>query len=206
MHCACACWRTSREQPRTSSGRPFLQNFALRDYHAHNQNWAAVQDAQGILHFGNKNVVLEYDGVSWRKVSLSQTTYVRGLAIEPSTGRMFAGAVGRARLFRERRQRRAAIRLAARQGARGRARFPRYPPRLCHTRRHPLRRRAAGDALARRRLPGLETAEPLTPAKPSRRRPALRATSRSRLAAAGRRRVHAAHRTIRFSGARRSRC
>ena len=74
-------------------GRPFLQNFALRDYHAHNQNWAAVQDAQGILYFGNKNVVLEYDGVSWRKNSLSQTTYVRGLAIEPSTGRVFAGAV-----------------------------------------------------------------------------------------------------------------
>ena len=74
-------------------GRPFLQNFALRDYHAHNQNWAAVQDAQGILYFGNKNVVLEYDGVSWRKNLVSRTTYVRGLAIEPRTGRMFVGGV-----------------------------------------------------------------------------------------------------------------
>ena len=71
-------------------GRPFLQNFALRDYHAHNQNWVAVQGAQGILFFGNKNVMLEYDRVSWRKNSLSQTTYVRGLGVEQSTGRIFA--------------------------------------------------------------------------------------------------------------------
>ncbi len=84
---------TASVQSAGELGRPFLQNFALRDYHAHNQNWAAVQDAQGILYFGNKNVVLEYDGVSWRKNSLLQTTYVRGLAIEASTGRIFAGAV-----------------------------------------------------------------------------------------------------------------
>jgi signal transduction histidine kinase/CheY-like chemotaxis protein/ligand-binding sensor domain-containing protein len=74
-------------------GRPFLQNFALRDYHAHNQNWAAVQDADGILYFGNKNVVLEYDGVAWKKIVVSRTTYVRGLAIEPGTGTIFVGAV-----------------------------------------------------------------------------------------------------------------
>jgi signal transduction histidine kinase/CheY-like chemotaxis protein len=74
-------------------GRPFLQNFALRDYHAHNQNWAVVQDAEGILYFGNKNVVLEYDGIAWQKIVVSSTTYVRGLAIEPGTGTMFLGAV-----------------------------------------------------------------------------------------------------------------
>lgn len=74
-------------------GRPFLRNFALRDYHAHNQNWAAVQDARGILYFGNKNVVLEYDGVSWRKLVINRTTYARGLAIEPGTNTMFVGGV-----------------------------------------------------------------------------------------------------------------
>jgi signal transduction histidine kinase/CheY-like chemotaxis protein/ligand-binding sensor domain-containing protein len=74
-------------------GRPFLQNFALRDYHAHNQNWAAVQDADGILYFGNKNVVLEYDGVAWKKITIDRTTYVRGLAIEPGSGKIFVGGV-----------------------------------------------------------------------------------------------------------------
>lgn len=81
-------------EPLRELGRPFLQNFALRDYHAHNQNWAVVQDAQGILYFGNKNVVLEYDGVSWRKILIGSTTYVRGLAIDPGSGTIFLGGVG----------------------------------------------------------------------------------------------------------------
>jgi signal transduction histidine kinase/CheY-like chemotaxis protein/ligand-binding sensor domain-containing protein len=74
-------------------GRPFLQNFALRDYHAHNQNWVAVQDAKGVLYFGNKNVILEYDGVAWQKILVNRTTYVRGLAIEPGTDTIFVGGV-----------------------------------------------------------------------------------------------------------------
>ena len=74
-------------------GRPFLQNFPLREYHAHNQNWAAVQDAQGVMYFGNKAVVLEYDGVSWRKIRIGQTTYVRGLALDPASGNIYVGGV-----------------------------------------------------------------------------------------------------------------
>ena len=80
-------------EPAREIGRPFLHNFALRDYHAHNQNWATVQDADGVLYFGNKNVVLEYDGVAWKKIVVTQTTYVRGLAIDPATGTMFVGGV-----------------------------------------------------------------------------------------------------------------
>src|SRR6476469_3755665 len=80
-------------EPAREIGRPFLHNFALRDYHAHNQNWAAVQDADGVLYFGNKNVVLEYDGVAWKKIVVTQTTYVRGLAIETGTGTIFVGGV-----------------------------------------------------------------------------------------------------------------
>ena len=79
--------------PDQELGRPFLQNFPLREYHAHNQNWAAVQDAQGVMYFGNKAVVLEYDGVSWRKIQIGQTTYVRGLALEPASGKIFVGGV-----------------------------------------------------------------------------------------------------------------
>ncbi len=73
-------------------GRPFLQNFALREYHAHNQNWATAQDAQGVLYFGNKAVVLEYDGVTWRKIHVAGTTYIRGLAIDAS-GIIYVGGV-----------------------------------------------------------------------------------------------------------------
>jgi signal transduction histidine kinase/DNA-binding NarL/FixJ family response regulator len=80
-------------EPARELGRPFLQNFALRDYHAHNQNWATVQDSDGVLYFGNKNVVLEYDGVAWKKIVITHTTYIRGLAIDSGTGAIFVGGV-----------------------------------------------------------------------------------------------------------------
>ena len=93
LFAACLPGGTARAaDPALEVGRPFLQNFALRDYHAHNQNWAAVQDADGVMYFGNKGVVLEYDGVSWRKIVVGQTTFVRGLAIDPRTGTIFVGA------------------------------------------------------------------------------------------------------------------
>lgn len=75
------------------AGRPFLQSFGLRDYHAHNQVWAMAQDSRGVLYFGNKNVVLEYDGVTWRKLPIGETTYSRGLAYDPATDAVFVGAV-----------------------------------------------------------------------------------------------------------------
>ena len=81
------------EETPSEAGHPFLQNFGLRDYHAHNQNWAAAQDERGVLYFGNKSVVLEYDGASWRKLPLDTTTYVRGLAFDPGTNAVFVGAV-----------------------------------------------------------------------------------------------------------------
>ncbi len=85
--------------PVTELGRPFVQNFGLRDYHAHNQNWVAVQDRRGVLYFGNKNVVLEYDGTAWRKLHVTDTTFVRGLVFDKA-GTLFVGAVGELGYFR----------------------------------------------------------------------------------------------------------
>ena len=79
--------------PELEAGRPFLQSFGPRDYHAHNQNWAAAQDGRGVLYFGNNGVVLEYDGVSWRKLPVPGTTFVRGLAFDPASDAVFVGAV-----------------------------------------------------------------------------------------------------------------
>jgi signal transduction histidine kinase/CheY-like chemotaxis protein/ligand-binding sensor domain-containing protein len=47
-------------------GRPLLQSFTPRDYHGHNQVWAAVQDAAGVMWFGTASNVLSYDGAVWR--------------------------------------------------------------------------------------------------------------------------------------------
>jgi hypothetical protein len=51
-----------------TTGIPFIQNYAPKDYHADSQNWAIVQDRRGIMYFGNSDGVLEYDGVSWRLI------------------------------------------------------------------------------------------------------------------------------------------
>lgn len=59
-----------------------------------------MQDEHGVLYFGDKNVVLEYDGVLWRKILVSDTTYVRGLVLDPATNTLFVGAVDELGFFR----------------------------------------------------------------------------------------------------------
>ncbi|HVU25189.1 MAG TPA: ATP-binding protein [Opitutus sp.] len=63
------------------AGIPVLQAFGVRDYEEHNQNWAAVQDAAGVLYVGNKNVVLAYDGQTWQSIPTGGS-FIRGLDID----------------------------------------------------------------------------------------------------------------------------
>jgi serine phosphatase RsbU (regulator of sigma subunit) len=62
------------------AGRSRLTNFTPIDYGAAAQNWAFAEDSRGVLYAGNGSGVLEYDGVSWRQISLSNRTLVRSLA------------------------------------------------------------------------------------------------------------------------------
>ena len=70
-----------------------LRNYHFREYGAHAQNWAIAQDPRGVMYFGNSRGVLEYDGVEWRFVPVSNHSIVRSLAIDDS-GTVFVGAVG----------------------------------------------------------------------------------------------------------------
>ena len=74
-------------------GLPFIKNFTPKEYNANTQNWAIVQDQRGVMYFGNNKGVLEYDGVSWRVIPVSNNSIVRSLAIN-SEGVIFVGAVG----------------------------------------------------------------------------------------------------------------
>ncbi len=74
------------------AGHPFLQNFTPRDYHAQAQIWAGTQDPSGLLYFGTKACVLEYDGVSWRKIGVgTPIDVVHSLTTDPATGTVFVG-------------------------------------------------------------------------------------------------------------------
>ncbi|MCP4870177.1 MAG: hypothetical protein GY898_15840, partial [Proteobacteria bacterium] len=74
-------------------GRFYVQNFAPQDYGAHAQNWAIVQSPKGLLYVANGQGVLEYDGVSWRLIPISNRSSARSLAID-TEGRVYVGAQG----------------------------------------------------------------------------------------------------------------
>lgn len=74
-------------------GIPLYKTFTPRDYNAHRQNFAITQDNRGLLYFGNFAGVLEYDGVTWRKIQTQNITSVSALFTSKS-GEIFVGANG----------------------------------------------------------------------------------------------------------------
>ncbi|MCP4378863.1 MAG: lactonase family protein, partial [bacterium] len=74
-------------------GRFYVKNFAPADYNAHAQNWDIVQSPDGLLYVANSVGVLEYDGVSWRLIPISNNSSTRSLAID-TDGRIYVGAQG----------------------------------------------------------------------------------------------------------------
>jgi len=75
------------------NGNPFLKNYAASQYKAHAQNFAVVQDAKGMMYFGNFAGILQFDGEFWRLIPTANTSKVSSLAIDQN-GTIFVGARG----------------------------------------------------------------------------------------------------------------
>jgi signal transduction histidine kinase/DNA-binding response OmpR family regulator/ligand-binding sensor domain-containing protein len=73
-------------------GIPYFQNFSPNQYDGHSQNWAACQNSNGIMYFANTSGVLEYDGTTWRKITISNNSPALGLEID-SLGTIYVGAI-----------------------------------------------------------------------------------------------------------------
>lgn len=72
-------------------GLPFIENFSPDSYDAHGQNWTIIQDKNGFLYFGNTDgYILQYDGVSWRRIPIKNSSIVRSLAMD-SSGTIYVG-------------------------------------------------------------------------------------------------------------------
>ncbi|MCP5051470.1 MAG: hypothetical protein GY940_30160, partial [bacterium] len=54
------------------------------------QNWSILQDKRGCIYVGNNDGLLEFDGVSWRKIIIPNGT-VRSLALDDNTGTVYIG-------------------------------------------------------------------------------------------------------------------
>jgi len=74
-------------------GRSLLNHFTPANYEAAPQNWALIEDNRGVIYVGNESGVLEYDGITWRQISLTNRAAVRSLARDAS-GRIWVGGLG----------------------------------------------------------------------------------------------------------------
>ncbi len=74
-------------------GTPLIQVYDTEAHSSAGQNWAAVQDSQGAMYFGNGAGVLVFDGKHWTLVKTSNESVVRSLARDEQ-GVIYAGGNG----------------------------------------------------------------------------------------------------------------
>ena len=75
------------------AGGLLIRDYPPDSYKGGAQNWALLQDQRGVIYVGSTNGLLEYDGVTWRKILTPTRSTIRSLA-QDSGGRIYAGAVG----------------------------------------------------------------------------------------------------------------
>lgn len=74
-------------------GAPVITNFGPRDFGAGSQNWCVLQDQRGLIYIGNSRGVLEFDGVHWRLIQLSNNATALSLAVD-GNNTIFVGGKG----------------------------------------------------------------------------------------------------------------
>ena len=79
----------SAPQSGTPVGSPLLQNFLIKDFGTGSQFWCIAQDHRGVMYFGTSGMLLEFDGVVWRKIFVPSDT-VRSLFVD-DTNRVWVG-------------------------------------------------------------------------------------------------------------------
>jgi signal transduction histidine kinase/DNA-binding NarL/FixJ family response regulator len=70
-------------------GLKYIKNYHPNDYSAQPQNWAILQDRRGVIYVGNHGAVLEFDGVSWKRILIPNLS-VRSVAMD-DTGTIYIG-------------------------------------------------------------------------------------------------------------------
>jgi signal transduction histidine kinase/CheY-like chemotaxis protein len=77
-------------QSQAELGMPVLHNYPIRATNGGSQIWTVVQDRRGVLYFGIEKAVLEYDGVTWRRIQVPSSV-VRSSAVD-GAGKIWIGA------------------------------------------------------------------------------------------------------------------
>ncbi len=66
----------------SEAGNFVFKTYSPKAYLASPQNWAAVEDTRGVMYFGNTDGLLEFDGITWRRIPLPNAKAVRSLALD----------------------------------------------------------------------------------------------------------------------------
>ncbi|GAB4332439.1 MAG: triple tyrosine motif-containing protein [Flammeovirgaceae bacterium] len=74
-----------------NKGVPSITQYSPADYKGDTQNWAILQDLNGLVYFGNNAGLLEFDGVRWKMIQMPNKSLVRSLATD-SQGKIYVGA------------------------------------------------------------------------------------------------------------------
>ncbi|MEL6561335.1 MAG: ATP-binding protein [Bacteroidota bacterium] len=62
-------------------GNLLIRHYSDEVYKAHPANWASIKDDNGVIYFGNRSVILAYDGVEWKKIRVQLNAPVYSLNI-----------------------------------------------------------------------------------------------------------------------------
>ncbi|PKP22417.1 MAG: hypothetical protein CVU05_04075 [Bacteroidetes bacterium HGW-Bacteroidetes-21] len=77
-----------------TTGYPFIRNYSPKEYQAQSPNVAIAMDSRGVMFFANNDRgVIEYDGNSWRHISIDNHSICKSLAID-TNDILYVGAVG----------------------------------------------------------------------------------------------------------------
>jgi DNA-binding CsgD family transcriptional regulator/ligand-binding sensor domain-containing protein len=80
-------------------GIPFSKYYSSKDYNGGIQNFSIGQDKNGLIYVANNFGLLEYDGTSWDRYALPNSTKIRDILIE-NNGRIYVAGQGQLGYFR----------------------------------------------------------------------------------------------------------
>ena len=74
----------------SETGKLLIRFYSDEVYKAHPENWSIAKGLNGIVYFGNRSVMLAYDGVEWKKIRVKLNAPVYSLQTG-AEGRIYLG-------------------------------------------------------------------------------------------------------------------
>jgi len=62
-----------------TAGTPNIRNYPKSAYKAGTQNWGITQDQKGFMYFANNEGILQFDGLHWNLIEVSESSPVRSV-------------------------------------------------------------------------------------------------------------------------------